>query len=172
VKKLSQQLVKASYDLYKTKLSIPNRLPNLPKEKRLRGLICRLKRRIICGIFRRLILTNWSRYLILTRGESKLNVFGKQFEQVLGEGGGNKTGTTKVFATEGMSKQDIFNYAQSLTGGVPLQGITIAPGRYYAVLSNGSTVNLRSVSKSKDETKARWTLDIIKMSNLTVCKGK
>ena len=86
--------------------------------------------------------------------------------------GGNKTGTTKVFATESMSKQDIFNYAQSLIGGVPLQEITTAPGRYYAVLSNGSTVNLRSVSKSKDETKARWTLEIIKNEQFNSLQGK
>lgn len=99
-------------------------------------------------------------------------MFGRQFEQVLGDGGGNKTGTTKVFATESMSKQDIFNYAQSLTGGVPLQEITTAPGRYYAVLSNGSTVNLRSVSKSKDETKARWTLEIIKNEQFNSLQGK
>ena len=30
------------------------------------------------------------------QNESKLNVFGQQFEQVLGEGGSNKSGTTKV----------------------------------------------------------------------------
>ncbi len=47
------------------------------------------------------------------QNESKLNVFGQQFEQVLGEGGGNKQGNTKVFATENLSKQAIFDYAIS-----------------------------------------------------------
>ena len=57
------------------------------------------------------------------QNESKLNVFGQQFEQVLGEGGSNKSGTTKVFATEKLSKQEIIDYAQSLAGTMPLEEI-------------------------------------------------
>ncbi|RAW82039.1 hemagglutinin [Photorhabdus laumondii] len=51
--------------------------------------------------------------------------------------------------------------AESLTGGVPFTEIPNKPGRYYAKLANGSTVNLRKVSTSADRTKARWTIEII-----------
>ncbi|MDW4552505.1 hypothetical protein [Raoultella planticola] len=50
------------------------------------------------------------------QSSDKLNVFGKEFAQVLGDGGSNKYGTTKVFATEKLSDRDIIDYAQSLTG--------------------------------------------------------
>ncbi|WP_404676790.1 hypothetical protein, partial [Raoultella ornithinolytica] len=49
------------------------------------------------------------------QSSDKLNVFGKEFAQVLGDGGSNIQGNTKVFATEGLSQQQIFDYAQSLT---------------------------------------------------------
>ncbi|MFG1468888.1 hemagglutinin, partial [Xylella fastidiosa subsp. multiplex] len=49
--------------------------------------------------------------------------------------------------------------AQQLAGDVPLKE-TRTPGVYVANLSDGTTVHLRSVSSSSNETKARWTLDI------------
>jgi filamentous hemagglutinin len=106
------------------------------------------------------------------QSENKLNVFGKEFTQVLGDGGSNKQGNTKVFATETLSTQDIFNYAQSLTGGKPLVEIPTAPGRYYAVLDSGATINLRNVSRSADETKARWTIEIKGNEQLEALQGK
>lgn len=99
-------------------------------------------------------------------------MFGRQFEQVLGNGGGNKQGNTKIFATEQLSKQDIFDYAQSLTGGKPLIEIPTAPGRFYAKLDDGSIVNLRNFSESSDKTKARWTIDIIGNEKLNALQGK
>lgn len=80
--------------------------------------------------------------------ESDLMVFGQKFKQVLGEGGSNKAGNVKVFATEKLTEQNIRAYAESLTGGVPFTEIPNKPGRYYAKLANGSTVNLRKVSTS------------------------
>ncbi|NHB62291.1 hypothetical protein C5472_14505 [Photorhabdus sp. RW14-46] len=93
--------------------------------------------------------------------ESDLMVFGQKFKQVLGEGGSNKAGNVKVFATEKLTEQNIRAYAESLTGGVPFTEIPNKLGRYYAKLANGSTVNLRKVSTSADRTKARWTIEII-----------
>ncbi|WP_235443746.1 DUF769 domain-containing protein [Xylella fastidiosa] len=75
-------------------------------------------------------------------------------------GGSNKSGTTKVFDSRALTDAQIKDYAQQLTGGVPLKQ-TSRPGVYTAKLSDGTTVNLRSFSSSSDETKARWTIDII-----------
>lgn len=92
--------------------------------------------------------------------------------QVLGEGGSNKSGTTRVFASQRLTDQEIINYAQSLCGEKPLQKISSSPDRYYAVLSDGSTINLRNISKSKNDTKSRWTIDIIDNKNVANGVGK
>ncbi|WP_255427346.1 hypothetical protein [Serratia sp. JUb9] len=107
------------------------------------------------------------------QAESKLNMFGKQFEQILGEGGSNKQGNTKVFATEGLSKQEIFDYVQSLAGSNPL--LEVKNGMIWTAVLNertGEKVTLRSVSSSKEETKARWTVDIIGNEQLKALQGK
>lgn len=106
------------------------------------------------------------------QGESKLNVFGQQFEQVLGEGGGNKSGTTKVFATEKLSRQEIIDYAQSLAGAVPLEAKKTPKGMVYFAKKDGVIINLRDFSKSEDDTKARWTIEIIKNEQLNNLQGK
>ncbi|HFF8455298.1 TPA: hypothetical protein ACH2JW_004884, partial [Serratia marcescens] len=93
-------------------------------------------------------------------------------EQVLGEGGSNKQGNSKVFSTEKLSQQVIFDYAQSLTGGKPLTELPTAPGRFYAVLDNGGILNLRNVSRSSDETKARWTIEIKGNEQFEALQGK
>ncbi|MEX3173270.1 hemagglutinin [Serratia quinivorans] len=77
-----------------------------------------------------------------------------------------------VFATEKLSEQEIFEYAQSLTAGKTLTEIPTAPGRFYAKLDDGSIVNLRSFSESSDKTKARWTIDIIGNEKLNALQGK
>ena len=106
------------------------------------------------------------------QNESKLNVFGQQFEQVLGANGGNKTGTTKVFATEKLSEQEIINYAQSLAGTAALKRVDTLLGVIYVAKKDGMTINLREYSSSKDETKARWTIDIIGNESLKALQGK
>uniref|UniRef100_A8GHP0 Uncharacterized protein n=1 Tax=Serratia proteamaculans (strain 568) TaxID=399741 RepID=A8GHP0_SERP5 len=50
---------------------------------------------------------------------------------MLGEGGGNKSGTTKVFATERLSDREILDYAQSLAGTVPLESKKTPKGMVY-----------------------------------------
>ncbi|RWA36726.1 hypothetical protein XfCFBP8078_11685 [Xylella fastidiosa subsp. multiplex] len=73
-------------------------------------------------------------------------------------GGSNKSGTTKVFPSEVLTDKEIRQYAETWARGAPLK--EVKPGVYVADLSDGSTVRLRSVSSSKDVTKARWTIDI------------
>ncbi|AAO29090.1 DUF769 domain-containing protein [Xylella fastidiosa subsp. fastidiosa] len=80
-------------------------------------------------------------------------------------GGSNKSGTTKVFDSRALTDAQIKDYAQQLTGGVPLKQ-TRTPGVYMAELSDGTTVRLRSVSSSDQLTKARWTIDIEKNPTL------
>ncbi|MBE0263290.1 hemagglutinin [Xylella fastidiosa subsp. fastidiosa] len=74
-------------------------------------------------------------------------------------GGSNKSGTTKVFDSHALTDAQIKDYAQQLTGGVPLKQ-TRRPGVYMAELSDGTKVTLRSESSSKASTQARWTIDI------------
>ncbi|CAI0776406.1 Uncharacterised protein [Serratia proteamaculans] len=71
---------------------------------------------------------------------------------MLGEGGSNKYGTTKVFATEKLSRQEIIDYAQSLAGAVPLEEKKIPKGMVYFAKKDGVTINLREYS-SRDEKK-------------------
>ncbi|MBH3058559.1 hypothetical protein I5M82_23720, partial [Serratia marcescens] len=106
------------------------------------------------------------------QNDSKLNVFGQQFEQVLGEGGGNKSGTTKVFATGKLSDREIIDYAQSLAGAVPLEEKKTPLGMVYFAKKDGVTINLREYSDSKKQTKARWTIDIIGNESLEALQGK
>ncbi|MCW2479275.1 DUF637 domain-containing protein [Candidatus Symbiopectobacterium sp. NZEC135] len=105
--------------------------------------------------------------------DSKLNVFGKQIEQVLGEGGSNTSGTTKVFASPSLSEQEIRNFAQSLAGNVPLQERNMPQGIIYiAQLNDGSTIKLRNFSKSSEDTKARWTIEITGNESINSLQGK
>lgn len=107
------------------------------------------------------------------QSSDKLNVFGKEFVQVLGDGGSNKQGNVKVFATEDLSPQQIFDYAQSLTGGEPLS--EVKPNHIWIAILNkkaGEKLTLRNISTSKDETKARWTIDIMGNESLEALQGK
>ena len=156
----------------KQKRSTLSRLPILSKKKWLLGRICRLKRQIICGTCRRLILTNWLNFSIKTQPDGSVTVFGKSIAQVLGEGWSNKYGTTKVFATEKLSRQEIIDYAQSLAGAVPLEEKKTPKGMVYFAKKDGVIINLRDFSKSEDDTKARWTIEIIKNEQLNNLQGK
>lgn len=156
----------------KQKRSTLSRLPILSKKKWLLGRICRLKRQIICGTCRRLILTNWLNFSIKTQPDGSVTVFGKSIAQVLGEGWSNKYGTTKVFATEKLSRQEIIDYAQSLAGAVPLEEKKTPKGMVYFAKKDGVTINLREYSDSKEQTKARWTIDIIGNESLEALQGK
>ncbi|ESH86953.1 filamentous hemagglutinin outer membrane protein [Cupriavidus sp. HPC(L)] len=80
----------------------------------------------------------------------------------------NKAGTTKVFDTSELSDAQIASQAQSfvrdLTGGIPLTPKGNPPRVWTATMSDGTIVNLRSVSSSVVDAsgaRARWTVDII-----------
>ncbi|HHW4676123.1 MAG TPA: hypothetical protein ACQGQN_02085, partial [Xylella fastidiosa subsp. fastidiosa] len=60
--------------------------------------------------------------------------------------------------SQALTDAQIKDYAQQLTGGVPLK--EVKPGVYMAKLSDGTSVRLRSASSSNEVTKARWTIDI------------
>lgn len=172
MRKLTQQLLKTSDELYKTKTFNAQPVADFIKGETAAGANLSTK---TANYLRDIQKTNTDQLVKVFDPKvvgSKLNVFGKQFEQVLGEGGSNKQGNTKVFATEKLSEQEIFEYAQSLTAGKTLTEIPTAPGRFYAKLDDGSIVNLRSFSESSDKTKARWTIDIIGNEKLNALQGK
>ncbi|MEQ0254860.1 DUF637 domain-containing protein, partial [Klebsiella sp. CN_Kp116] len=105
--------------------------------------------------------------------DGNINIFGKSIAQVLGDGGSNRKGTTKVFASESLNDKDIYTYAQSLAGGTPLIEVRNSKGVVYYAKYDGKIINLRNYSASAQESKARWTIDIIgnkdinKASNLS-----
>ncbi|EEV6139338.1 hypothetical protein GP938_25645 [Escherichia coli] len=70
----------------------------------------------------------------------------------------NRYGTTKVFESQNLTEKQIHNYAQQLAGDTPLK--EVRPGIYTAKLENGTSITLRDVSTSQQQTGARWTIDI------------
>ena len=86
-------------------------------------------------------------------------------------GGSNLSGTTKVFDSQSLTDQEIRDFAQQLAGDVPLR--QVAPNVYNAKLTDGTIINLRSISSSQAATGARWTIDFIGNSSVSaVTKGK
>ncbi|WP_174508769.1 hemagglutinin [Klebsiella oxytoca] len=74
---------------------------------------------------------------------------------------------------ERLSDSEILSYAQSLAGGKTLT--EVKPGEVWTVVLNkntGEKLTLRNVSGSKDETKARWTVDILGQSAVAGATGK
>lgn len=79
--------------------------------------------------------------------------------QTIRQGGGASSyGTTKIFESQNLTDQQIHNYAQQLAGDTPL--VEVKPGIYTAKLNNGTSITLRNVSTSQEQTGARWTIDI------------
>ncbi|WP_173675929.1 hemagglutinin repeat-containing protein, partial [Escherichia coli] len=70
----------------------------------------------------------------------------------------NRYGTTKVFESQTLTDKQIHNYAQQLAGDTPLK--EVRPGIYTAKLNNGTSITLRNLSSSQEQTGARWTIDI------------
>lgn len=173
VRKLSRQLVNASDELYKTKTFNTQPVADFIKGETAAGANLSTKTADYLRDMQKANTNQLVKVFDPKQNESKLNVFGQQFEQVLGEGGSNKQGNTKVFATENLSKQAIFDYAQSLTGGKPL--IEVRKDALWTVVLNektGEKLTLRSVSSSQEDTKARWTIDIIDNEQLNALQGK
>lgn len=173
VRKLSRQLVNASDELYKTKTFNTQPVADFIKAETAAGTNLSTKTADYLRDMQKVNTNQLVKVFDPKQNDSKLNVFGQQFEQVLGEGGSNKQGNTKVFATESLSKQAIFDYAQSLAGGKPL--IEVRKDALWTVVLNektGEKLTLRSVSSSKEDTKARWTIDIIDNEQLNALQGK
>ncbi|HDY3606670.1 TPA: DUF637 domain-containing protein [Klebsiella michiganensis] len=93
---------------------------------------------------------------------AELNVFGKSLQQVLGPGGSDTRGRTKVFASEKLTEDEIISFATSLTGGIPFKEGVLSEGRLmYAKINDNQTINIRNFSTSSEITGARWTIEII-----------
>ncbi|QLP48268.1 DUF637 domain-containing protein [Klebsiella michiganensis] len=93
---------------------------------------------------------------------AELNVFGKSLQQVLGPGGSDTRGRTKVFASEKLTEDEIISFATSLTGGIPFKESVLSEGRLmYAKINDNQTINIRNFSTSSEITGARWTIEII-----------
>ncbi|MDQ2201145.1 hypothetical protein [Klebsiella pasteurii] len=93
---------------------------------------------------------------------AELNVFGKYLQQVLGPGGSDTRGRTKVFASEKLTEDEIISFATFLTGGIPFKESVLSEGRLmYAKINDNQTINIRNFSTSSEITGARWTIEII-----------
>ena len=161
VKKLTQQLVKTSDELYKTKNFNAQPVADFIKGETAAGTNLSTKTADYLRDIQKVNTDQLVKVFDPKQGESKLNVFGRQFEQVLGDGGSDRKGKTKVFASQTLTEREIFDYAQSLIEGIPLKEVITPKGTVYFAKSGDMTVNLRNYSSSAGETQARWTIDII-----------
>lgn len=172
LKKLSQQLVKAYDELNITKRLNIQPVAGFIKGETAAGAGLSTK---TADYVRDIQKTNTDQLVKVfdpKQSSDKLNVFGKEFAQVLGDGGGNKYGTTKVFATEKLSDRDIIDYAQSLTGGAPFKEVTTPLGTVYFSKKDGVIISLRDYSASEEKTNARWTIEILGNKDLQALQGK
>ncbi|WP_341275775.1 DUF637 domain-containing protein [Klebsiella variicola] len=172
LKKLSQQLVKTYDELNITKTLNIQPVAGFIKGETAAGAGLSTKTAAYVRDIQKINTDQLVKVFDPNQSSDKLNVFGKEFAQVLGDGGSNKYGTTKVFATEKLSERDILNYAKSLAGPVPLQEQKTPLGIVYYAKKDGMTINLRNFSRSKDDTKARWTVEVIKNEQLNNLQGK
>ncbi|MBC8952385.1 hemagglutinin [Xenorhabdus sp. PB62.4] len=70
-----------------------------------------------------------------------------------------------------LTEQNIFAYAESLTGGVPLTRVPSKTDSYIARLVDGSVITLRQFSTSVDKTQARWTIEILRDEQIGNLQG-
>ncbi|WP_459379033.1 DUF637 domain-containing protein, partial [Serratia sp. ser-z] len=173
VRKLSRQLVSASDELYKTKTFNTQPVADFIKGETAAGANLSTKTADYLRDMQKVNTNQLVKLFDKTQPDGNVTVFGKSIAQVLGDGGSNRKGTTKVFASESLSDKDIYDYAQSLAGGLPLNEVRNAKGIVYYAKFEGKIINLRNYSTSAQESKARWTIDIIgnkdinKVSNLS-----
>ncbi|HBU8663206.1 TPA: hypothetical protein MDD69_000195 [Klebsiella oxytoca] len=161
LKKLSQQLVKVYDELNITKTLNIQSVASFIKGETASGANLTTK---TANYVRDIQKVNTSQLVKLfdkSQPDGNINIFGKPIAQVLGDGGSNKKGTTKVLASESLNDKDIYTYAQSLAGSTPLIEVRNAKGVVYYAKYDGKIINLRNYSASAQESKARWTIDII-----------
>ncbi|SSK71502.1 hemagglutinin family protein [Klebsiella pneumoniae] len=173
LKKLSQQLVKAYDELNITKTLNIQPVAGFIKGETAAGTGLSTKTADYVRDIQKVNTSQLVKLFDKSQPDGNINIFGKSIAQVLGDGGSNRKGTTKVFASEALNEKDIYTYAQSLTGGIPLIEVRNAKGVVYYAKYDGKIINLRNYSTSAQESKARWTIDIIgnkdinKVSNLS-----
>ncbi|MGO2440581.1 hypothetical protein [Serratia proteamaculans] len=173
VKKLTQQLVKTSDELYKTKNFNAQPVADFIKGETAAGTNLSTKTADYLRDIQKVNTDQLVKLFDKTQSDGNVTVFGKSIAQVLGDGGSNRKGTTKVFASESLGDKEIYDYAQSLAGGLPLKEVRNSKGIVYYAKFEGKIINLRNYSTSAQESKARWTIDIIgnkdinKVSNLS-----
>ena len=161
LKKLSQQLVKAYDELNITKTLNIQPVAGFIKGETAAGTGLSTKTADYVRDIQKVNTSQLVKLFDKSQPDGNINIFGKSIAQVLGDGGSNRKGTTKVFASEALNEKDIYNYAQSLTGGIPLIEVRNAKGVVYYAKYDGKIINLRNYSTSAQESKARWTIDII-----------
>lgn len=173
LKKLSQQLVKAYDELNITKTLNIQPVAGFIKGETAAGTGLSKKTADYVRDIQKVNTSQLVKLFDKSQPDGNINIFGKSIAQVLGDGGSNRKGTTKVFASEALNEKDIYTYAQSLAGSIPLIEVRNAKGVVYYAKYDGKIINLRNYSTSAQESKARWTIDIIgnkdinKVSNLS-----
>lgn len=162
LKKLSQQLVKAYDELNITKTLNIQPVAGFIKGETVAGTGLSTK---TADYVKSLQKDNTAKLVSIFNKQNpnaELNVFGKSLQQVLGPGGSDTRGKTKVFASEKLTEDEIISFATSLTGGIPFKEQILPDGRLmYAKINDNQTINLREFSASAEKTGARWTIDII-----------
>lgn len=173
MKKLGRQLVNVFDEFNQTKRFNTQSVTSFIKEETAAGTHLSTK---TADSVRNIQKTNTDQLVKLfdkSQPDGNINILGKSIAQVLGDGGSNRKGTTKVFSSESLNDKDIYTYAQSLAGSIPLIEVRNAKGVVYYAKYDGKIINLRNYSTSAQESKARWTIDIIgnkdinKVSNLS-----
>ncbi|EPJ1626051.1 TPA: VENN motif pre-toxin domain-containing protein [Providencia stuartii] len=77
--------------------------------------------------------------------------------QTIRQGIGGNRYSTRVYESQNLTDQQIYNYAEQLAA----QPLTkVKDGIYTAKLADGTMITLRSVSSSAEQTGARWTIQI------------
>lgn len=160
-KKLAQQLVKTSDELYKTKSLNTQPVADFIKSEATAGANLSTKTADYLHEIQKTNIDQLVKLFDKKQPNNRLSVFGKQFKQVLGEGGSDRKGKTKVFSSQSLTEREIFDFAQSLIGGGSLKEVMTPRGKVYFAKSGNMTINLRNYSNSSEETQARWTIDII-----------
>ncbi|MBZ6769886.1 filamentous hemagglutinin N-terminal domain-containing protein [Klebsiella oxytoca] len=173
LKKLSQQLVKAYDELNITKTLNIQSVAGFIKGETAAGANLSTKTADYVRDIQKVNTSQLVKLFDKSQPDGNINIFGRPIAQVLGNGGSNRKGTTKVLASESLNDKDIYTYAQSLAGSTPLIEVRNAKGVVYYAKYDGKIINLRNYSASAQESKARWTIDIIgnkdinKASNLS-----
>ncbi|WP_413773402.1 DUF637 domain-containing protein [Klebsiella oxytoca] len=162
VKKLSQQLVKAYDELNITKTLNLQPVAGFIKGETAAGANLSTKTADYVKSLQKDNIDKLVSIFNKQNPKAELNVFGKPLQQVLGPGGSDTRGKTKVFAAEKLTEDEIISFATSLTGGVPFKEQILPDGRLmYAKINDNQTINLRNFSASAEKTGARWTIEII-----------